>query len=99
MTNDGIDFKEIEALFTVIEKCVAHSGKHVGIMSAAASRLQQIDEDLREAQAEARAEAEAEAAKAAEAARPKAIPSASMEDEDTAPVLGKSHTAAPIRRT
>lgn len=82
MTNTDVDFGEIEALFTVIEKCVAHSGKYTAIMSEASTRLQQIDADLREAQLEAKAEADAEAARVAEANRPKAIPAESIEGDD-----------------
>lgn len=103
MTSTDVDFGEIEALFTVIEKCVAHSGKYTAIMSEASTRLQQIDADLREAQLEAKREAE----QAEIAARPKAIPSEpepeEVEGEDDgevvepAPIPARTSTA-PQRR-
>lgn len=77
-----VDFPEIEALFSVIEKCVQHSGKFTGIMAAANSRLQEINDELREAQIDAKAEAEAEAEREAAATRPRAIPAEGDEDVD-----------------
>jgi len=82
MSNDDVDFREIETMFSVIEKCVGHSGKFPGIMAEANNQLQAINDTLRAQQVE-QAKVNAEQAAADEAERIAAV----KDDEE----LGAAH--------
>lgn len=76
-----VDWRHVEILLNVAEKCTGHTGKLSSLMSAAIKELLAINDEVK-----ADAVAEAEAAKQAEIdAQPKMIPAPAEDDEETKP--------------